>query len=82
MHWELAEKRNWLTVDGLTFSFPSAEPDGEDKDDLPEIAPPDPTVAAINALVQEIDVITRKFEKAFPWVIGGLAVALLTVILR
>lgn len=80
--WELGEKRNWLEVDGLTFSFPSAEPDGEDEDYVPETSGPDPTVAAISALTNKFDAMTQKFEKATPWLIAGVGAVFLAVIFR
>lgn len=76
--WELQEKRNWLAVDGLTFSFPSAEPE----DDAEDIAEPDPTVEALRALTRKLDDLAQKFEKTAPWLLAGVGGALIAAIFR
>lgn len=81
-HWELGEKKHSLAVDGLTFSFPSAEPDGEGKDFVPEIVEPDPTVAAIRALTTKFDAMIQRLDKAIPWLLAGVGAALVSVIFR
>ena len=79
--WELGEKRNWLAVDGLTFSFPNTEP-GEEDENVLEVTEPDPTVAEICALTDKLDAMIQKFERATPRLIIGVAAMLIMVIFR
>lgn len=81
-HWQLGEKRNWLAVDGLTFSFPDPEPDDEAEDDNEKNYEPNSTVQAIEALTHKVDDLAVKLEKAAWWLIAIVSAVLVTIVFR
>jgi hypothetical protein len=77
-NWELSDERNWLPVEGLTFSFTRPE-----RDELADAVDDEiPAQAAPSAEMQAIRAVSDEIAKVFAWVIGLLALIAIVLIAK
>lgn len=74
--WEIDEERNWLAVEGLTFSFnkPVEDEEEAEEEDVVEAGP--------SAEVRAIYDSHKELQKTLMWVCGLLAALLFAVLLK